>query len=87
MIDFTVDDLLCMDYRALRSYMEQAVLLKPSLGMKMRMVQLNNTDEDIDENPSKKAKIRCVSAFLGFADPYPVKQSVKKPNIKLVEEA
>ncbi len=78
MFDFTAEQLLCMDYRTLRKYTEQAVLRKPSLGEKMREAQLSKLSEIAEANPMRRAKIRCISAYLGVADPYPINNKVEE---------
>ena len=72
MFKFTADELLSMDYRTLRKYTEKAVLQKPSLGESMRKVNIKEIMDDEEVNLVRRAKIRCISAYLGVADPYPL---------------
>lgn len=78
MFNFSAEELLCMDYRTLRQYTERAVLQKPSLGMMMRKVQLSELLEIAEANPMRRAKIRCISAYLGVEDPYPVNKNLEE---------
>lgn len=78
MSKFTAEELLGMDYRTLRRYTEQAVLLKPSLGQKMREAQLSKLNGVAEMSPIRRAKIRCISAYLGVADPYPQNNKVEE---------
>lgn len=67
-MNFDTETILTMDYRALRRYVEEAILLKPSLSAKLLAV---NVREAIDKkaSPDKMARLRCVSAYMGISDP------------------
>lgn len=67
-MNFDAEKILNMDYRALRRYMEEAVIMTPSLSKKMHAVDINEGLRE-DSTPSKMAMLRCVSAYMGVSDP------------------
>lgn len=73
MIEFSADDILRMDYRELGRFTERAVIAKPTLSEMMKSSHIKELLKMGHINPVRKAKIRCISAYLGITDPYPIK--------------
>lgn len=73
MFDFSAEDILGMDYRELGKFTERAVIAKPTLSEMMKSSQIKEFLKMGHINPVRKAKIRCISAYLGITDPYPSK--------------
>lgn len=68
-MDFGTEELLRMDYRVLRRYMEEAVSRNPSLGVNMRKIGVKNLLETGSVAPVHMARLRCISAYIGINDP------------------
>lgn len=68
-MDFGVEELLKMDYRLLRKYMEEAVSKNPSIGVNMREIGVKHLLEPGSMAPAHMARLRCISAYIGMNDP------------------